>query len=173
LGAASPGEGVTVIDGVGWIGVFATTAAPAVVLAALAPKHPGVGRAVALAAAGALLLTATTTLTKVVGHDLRGDAANVLTSWKLYALAPTGIGGMVLVQSSFMAGPIRASLPVITCAECLGAIAVGALFLEEAISVEPAAIAVEVVALAVVIWGVITVTRSRALIETLESHAEP
>jgi hypothetical protein len=132
-----------------------------------------VGRAMALAAGGALLFVGTVTLTKVVGHELRGDAAAVLTSWKLYALAPAGIGAMLLVQSAFMAGPIQASLPVLTCVECLGAIAVGALFLDEAISISAAGVVVEVLGLAVVVWGVITVARSPVLVATLEQPTEP
>jgi hypothetical protein len=153
--------------------VFLTTAVPAVALVIVAPRQPGVPRAMALAAAGALLFVATTTLTKVIGHDMREDAADVLTSWKLYALPPTAISAMLMVQSAFMAGAIRASLPVLTCVECLGAIAVGALFLDESVSIEALAVAVEVVGLAVVVWGVVRVSRSPVLVATLESHPEP
>jgi hypothetical protein len=172
LAAASPPEGTAAVDGAGWLGVLLTTGVPALALVALAPRAPGVPRAVALAAAGALLFVATTTLTKVVGHDMRGDAADVLTSWKVYALAPTGLGAMLMVQSAFMAGPIRASLPVLTCVECLGAILVGALFLEEAVSIHPLAVAMEALGLAVAVWGIVTVTRSPVLVATLESHPE-
>ncbi len=173
LVAASPPEGTTAMDGSGWLGVLLATGVPALVLVLVAPRAPGVPRAMALAAAGALLFVATTTLTKVIGHDMRDDAAAVLTSWKLYALAPTGLGAMLLVQSAFMAGPIRASLPVLTCVECLGAIAVGALFLDEAISIDALAVAVEVLGLAAVIWGVILVTRSPVLVATLETPPAP
>ena len=173
LVAASPGEGVSAIGDRGWLGVLLVTGVPAAALVVLAPRSPGVSRAVALAAAGAVLFVATTTLTKVVGHDLRGDAADVLTSWKLYALAPTGILAMLMVQSAFMAGPIRASLPVLTCVECLGAIAVGALFLDEAVSVQAVDVVVELLGLAAVIWGVVTVTRSPVLVSTLDPHPEP
>ena len=171
--AASPPEGTTAVDGSGWLGVLLVTGVPALVLVLAAPRAPGVGRAVALAAAGALLFVALTTLTKVIGHDMREDAGSVLTSWKIYALAPTGLGAMVLVQSAFMAGPIRASLPVLTCVECLGAIAMGALFLHEAVSIEGLAVAVEVLGLAAVVWGVVLVTRSGVLVATLETHPEP
>ncbi|MEY2567314.1 MAG: hypothetical protein QOE35_1843 [Actinomycetota bacterium] len=169
LVAASPGEGASAMSDRGWLGVLLVTGVPAAALVVLAPRAPGVGRAMSLAAAGALLFVATTTLTKVVGHELRGDAAHVLTSWKLYALAPTGIGAMLLVQSAWMAGPIRASLPVLTCVECLGAIAVGVLFLDEAVSIQGLDVAIEVIGLAAVIWGVRTVTRSRVLAATLEA----
>jgi hypothetical protein len=172
LVAASPGEGASAIGDRGWLGVLLVTAVPAGALVLLAPRPPGVPRAMALAAAGAVLFVATTTLTKVVGHDLRGDAAHVLTSWKLYALAPTGIGAMLMVQSAFMAGPIRASLSVLTCVECLGAIAVGALFLDEAASIQSFDVAVELLGLAAVVWGVVTVTRSPVLAATLEGHPE-
>lgn len=172
LVAASQSEGTAVVSGGGWLGVLLTTGVPALVLVVLAPRAPGVPRAIALAAAGALLFVATTTLTKVVGHEMRGDAAAVLTSWKLYALAPTGLGAMLMVQSAFMAGPIRASLPVLTCVECLGAILVGALFLDEAVSIQALHVAVEVLGLAAVVWGVVTVTRSPVLVATLESHPE-
>jgi hypothetical protein len=172
LVAASPPEGTTVIEGSHWLGLLLVTAVPAGLLVLMAPRPAGVPRAMALAAAGALLFVATLTLTKVVGHDMRGDAAGVLTSWKLYALAPLGIGAMVMVQSAFMAGPIRASLSVLTCVECLGAIAVGALFLDEAVSIEPLDVGVEVLGLAAVVWGVLTVARSRALVETLEAPPE-
>jgi hypothetical protein len=170
--AASPEEGSAFIEAGGWLGVLLTTAVPAGVLVIVAPHRPGVPRAIALAAAGALLFVATTTLTKVIGHDMRGDAAGVLTSWRLYALPATAIAAMLMVQSAFMAGPIRASLPVLTCVECLGAIAVGALFLDEAVSLEGLDIAVEVLGLAAVVWGVVTVARSPVLVETFESHPE-
>jgi hypothetical protein len=172
LFAASPPEGSAVVDGTGWLGVLLVTGLPAAALVLLAPKQPGVSRAMALAAAGALLFVATTTLTKVVGHDVRGDATNVFTSWKVYGLAGTGITAMLLVQSAFMAGPIRASLPVLTCIECLGAIAVGALFLDEAVSLQGLDVAVELLGLAAVVWGVVTVTRAPALVATLESHPD-
>jgi hypothetical protein len=171
--AAAPVEGDAVMSDRGWLGVLLITCVPAIALAILAPRRPGVGRALALAAGGAVLFVGTVTLTKVVGHELRGDAAAVLTSWKLYALAPAGIGAMLLVQSAFMAGPIQASLPVLTCVECLGAIAVGALFLDEAISISAAGVVVEVLGLAVVVWGVITVARSPVLVATLEQPTEP
>jgi hypothetical protein len=80
---------------------------------------------------------------------------------------------MLMVQSAFMAGPIRASLSVLTCVECLGAIAVGALFLDEAVSIQAFDVAVEMLGLAAVVWGVVTVTRSPVLLSTLESHPEP
>jgi drug/metabolite transporter (DMT)-like permease len=172
LVAASPGEGTTAMAGSGWLGVLLATGVPAVVLVITAPRSSGVPRAVALAAAGALLFVATTTLTKVIGHDMRDDASAVLTSWKLYALAPTGLGAMLLVQSAFMAGPIRASLPVLTCVECLGAIAIGALFLNEAVSIHALDVVVEMVGLAAVVWGVVLVTRSPVLVATLEAHPE-
>jgi hypothetical protein len=76
---------------------------------------------------------------------------------------------MTMVQSAFMAGPIRASLPVLTCVECLGAIAVGALFLEEAVTIQPGAIVLEVLGLAAVVWGVVVVTRSPVLVAALEA----
>lgn len=165
LVAASQGEGSSIVDGQGWTGIALVTVLPAVVLAVAAPRSAGVPRAVALAAAGGLLFVATTTITKVVGHDMRGDAAAVFTSWKVYALAPTGLMALLLVQSAFMAGPIRASLSVLTSVECLGAIAVGALFLEESISVAPLAIAAEALGLTAVVWGILAVTRSPVLAE--------
>lgn len=171
--AASPPEGTTAVNGTGWLGIMLVTGVPALVLVLAAPRTPGVPRAMALAGAGALLFVALTTLTKVIGHDMRDDAAGVFTSWKLYALAPTGLGAMVLVQSAFMAGPIRASLPVLTCVECLGAIAMGALFLNEAVSLSGLAVVVEVLGLAAVVWGVVLVTRSPVLVATLETHPEP
>lgn len=165
LVAASQTEGVAAVDGRGWLGVALLTVVPAAVLTAAAPRSPGVPRAVALAGAGGLLFVLTTALTKVVGHDMRGDAGAVFTSWEVYALAPAGLTALLLVQSAFMAGPIRASLSVLTCVECLGAIAVGALFLEEAISVDALAMAAEGLGLAAVVWGIVTVTRSPVLAE--------
>jgi drug/metabolite transporter (DMT)-like permease len=170
--AASPPVGTAAVDGAGWLGLALVTVVPAGALTLLAPRTPGIGRAMALAAAGGFLFVATTTLTKVVGHDMRGDAAGVLTSWKLYAMAPAGIAAMLLVQSAFMAGPIRGSLSALTCVECLGAIAVGALFFHEAVSLRPLDVVVEVLGLVAVVWGIRTVTRSPVLVATLETHPE-
>lgn len=171
--AASPPEGTAIVEGRAWLGVLLVTAVPAALLIASAPRHPGVARAMALAGAGALLFVFLITLTKVVGHEMRGDAADVLTSWPLYAVPPAGIGAMLIVQSAFMAGPIRASLPVITCVECLGAIVVGALFLDEAVSLQAADVVIEVVGLIAVVLGVVSVSRSPVLVEALEAAPEP
>ena len=170
LVAASQDEGIAVVDGRGWVGILLVTVLPAGVLALVAPRTPGVGRAVALAAGGGLLFVATTTITKIVGHDMRGDAAAVFSSWTVYALVPFGLAALLLLQSAFMAGPIRASLPVLTCVECLGAIAVGALFLEESVSTAAVAVAVEALSLAAVVWGIVVITRSPVMAELAPDH---
>ena len=88
-------------------------------------------RAVALAAATALLYGLLAALTKAVVSLLAGGPLAVLTGWETYALAAAAVVGTVLQQSAFQAGGLAASLPTITVGEPVVAVAIGIAVLDE------------------------------------------
>jgi hypothetical protein len=79
----------------------------------------------------------------------------VLTSWQFYVLIAVGIVGMVLTQSAFQAGPLRASLPSLTVADPVVSILIGITAFHEHVDQSPLRIAVGVTGALVMGWGVV------------------
>ncbi len=107
--------------------VLAVLLAGCLLVAGVRRRH----RAVALAAATALLYGLLAALTKAVVSLLPGGPLAVLTSWETYALVAAAVIGTVLQQSAFQAGGLAASLPTITVGEPVVAVAIGAVVLDE------------------------------------------
>lgn len=121
----------------------------------------GVGpsqRAALYAAAAGVAYGLTGALTKTVVRPGQLDAHIVLT-WPPYALAAVSLAGMVVVQTSFQAGPVTASLPVLTAAEPVWAWVLGvALFSERAHHPAPAVLGAGLAAL-----GIVVLARSQSV----------
>lgn len=95
----------------------------------------------------------------------------VLDTWYLYALAGLGVLGALLIQSAFQSGPLAMSLPALTAVEPIASSGVGVILFAESLRTDPGALAVEVVAAALCLFGIWvlgrspTVTGTRALSE--------
>jgi hypothetical protein len=112
------------------LGLFLVAARPVVGagivgLVAVAKRGPRPWRAPALGAASGALFAVTAALAKASGHLLDKGVVHALGSWQPYALAALAVVGVVLSQSAFYAGPLQASLPVLTITEPLVAGAIG------------------------------------------------
>jgi drug/metabolite transporter (DMT)-like permease len=84
----------------------------------------------------------------------------VVTSWTFYALLLVGGASVAVNQAAFNAGPLVSSLPTLTIANPVVAIAVGALVFGEGIASAPTLVAGQVIGFAVMAVSVVALTAS-------------
>jgi hypothetical protein len=77
----------------------------------------------------------------------------VLTSWPGYCLVAASLIGLWLMESSFNAAPLHASLPAITAAEPLAGIALGIVVFGDVVRVSPGMIILQGAGLAATVAG--------------------
>jgi drug/metabolite transporter (DMT)-like permease len=87
----------------------------------------------------------------------------VLTSWPAYCLVATSLVALWLMESSFNAAPLHASLPAITAAEPVAGILLGVVVFGDVIHVSPGLIALQAAGLVTLVTGVILVARAPVL----------
>src|SRR5205823_1907160 len=80
-----------------------------------AARGPARASAYGFAAGAAFGLLAA--LTKTSTHLLSEGASTFFTSWQPYAMAVVAIGGAIVQQSAFQAGPLPASVPIMDATE--------------------------------------------------------
>ena len=89
--------------------------------------------------------------------------ATLFTSWPVYCLAAASVIGLWLMENSFSAAPLHASLPAITAAEPVAGILLGVVVFGDRISISPAMLAVQAAGLVALVAGVIMVARAPSL----------
>src|SRR5579862_7367469 len=114
--AAYPEAGHADATGRAWVVLLLATLVPAALLVGGALRVPSLKPALLATSAG-VIYGLTAALTKVTAHQLGNGVGHALTGWQLYVLVAVGVVGMVLTQSAFQAGPLRASLPPLTVIE--------------------------------------------------------
>ena len=87
----------------------------------------------------------------------------LLTSWPPYCLLAAALIGMWLMQNSFNAAPLHASLPGITAAEPVSGILLGVVVFGDRINISPGLLALQAAGIAALVVGVIMVARSPRL----------
>ena len=170
--AAAPTDGQTDPPPMDWLVLGAVMGAGALLAVTSAARHVGELRAAWLACGGALLLALTAGLTKVVADDVAGHQMSVLRTWSPYALLAVGGVAVLVTQSAFQAGPLRASLPVLSVVEPLASILVGAWVFEEHIATTVSARIGEVSGLALLAAGVVALTMRPELAPSVPSRPE-
>ena len=145
---------------VGWVLVLAITCSAVVALVARAPRRPGRARATDLGGACGVLFGLDAALAKATGHLLDKGLGRVATSWEPYALAVLGAAGFLLSQSAFQAGPLAASLPLITAAEPVTAALIGVLAFHERLVSGGFAVAAQAGSVATIAAGIWVLARS-------------
>ena len=93
---------------------------------------------------------------------------HVVTSWAFYALLAVGPASVVVNQAAFNAGPLVTSLPTLTIANPVVAIALGAVVFGEEVASTPALVAGQLIGFGVMAVGVVALTASAP-----EAHAAP
>jgi drug/metabolite transporter (DMT)-like permease len=157
--AADPGRGHSAVHASAWIVTMVCTVVPIAVLSLAAALRPGV-RAGLLATAAGVTYGLSAALTKSTAHLLALGIGRMLSSWQPYCLVAAGALGMLLCQSAFQAGPLRASLPLLTIVDPVVSIVIGVTLFHERIDQNPLRLAISLVAAAVMTVGVVALSRS-------------
>jgi drug/metabolite transporter (DMT)-like permease len=89
--------------------------------------------------------------------------AALFTTWPAYCLVAAGFVGILLLESSFNAGPLRTSLPGIAAAEPVSGIVLGMVVFADPVFVSPGMLALRAAGIAALIIGVIMVARAPVL----------
>jgi drug/metabolite transporter (DMT)-like permease len=87
----------------------------------------------------------------------------LFTSWPVYCLVASSVIGLWLMENSFSAAPLHASLPAITAAEPVAGILLGVVVFGDVISVSPGMLALQAAGIAALVTGVIMVARAPCL----------
>jgi drug/metabolite transporter (DMT)-like permease len=87
----------------------------------------------------------------------------VLTTWPAYSLAGAALCAVWLMENSFSAAPLHASLPAITAAEPVVGILLGVIVFGDAIRISPGMLALQAAGIVALVVGVILVARAPAL----------
>lgn len=157
----APGGATRVGSPVHWaLAGCATSAATATIVAA-GLRFEGAVRAALLATAVGMLfgLQDATTKSLLDAADRAGTLA-LVTSWQSYAILLTAVYGLLLSQDAYKSAALPASLPALTVGEPLVGMVVGVLVLGEHVNASGAALAGELAALVMMVWGVCALARS-------------
>jgi drug/metabolite transporter (DMT)-like permease len=171
LVVASPRRGTTDVDA--WPQLCAFTAVAVGALILLARGRASRTRAALLAGAAGLVYGLTAALTKSVAHLLGIGVGRLLGSWELYVLILAGVVGMVLAQSAFQAGPLDASLPVLTVVDPVVSITIGALAFSEGLRTGKVSSVLEIVGILAMTGGVFLLSRAEAVHAMHDEVTEP
>jgi hypothetical protein len=134
----------------------------------LAGRRRGPRRAALLAVGTGLLYGLTAALTKSVVDLLGEGPVAVLTSWETWALIASAVGGTLLQQTAFGAGPLAASLPAVTVGEPVVAAVLGIAVLGEQVLADGLEWGVIGVLVVLMIAATTALSRSSAAIATPE-----
>lgn len=160
---SSPAKGRSEVANRDWIALLSVAAMVIVAMVVLATGRSSRVRAALLAAGAAINYGLTAALTKAVAGLLRAGVGEMLESWELYVLVGAGVLGMLLAQSAFQAGPLDASLPVLTVVDPIFSIIIGATVLGETIQSGLLWTTLEIGGLALLTVGVVALSRSEAV----------
>jgi len=128
------------------------------ILAAL--RGPRWWRAAMFGAATAVTAAYTAALTKAITNYTKEGWGHVFTHFQPYMLAVTGLGTVFLIQNALHAGPITASRTTMVTINPLVSIVLGLTLFADRLRSGPAWVALELLALAVLVVGVVILARS-------------
>jgi drug/metabolite transporter (DMT)-like permease len=121
-------------------------------------------RAVLTGIAAGLVFGISDALTRRTMQLLSGHPVTaLLTDWPVYCLVGAGLAGFLLMESSFNAGPLHASLPGIAAAEPVSGIVLGIVVFGDPVFVSPGMLALRAAGMVALVAGVILVARAPAL----------
>ncbi len=89
------------------------------------------------------------------------NVLSALSSWTPYVLLGVGGISILLASHALQAGPLAASQPGFTIVDPLVASLLGVFVFSERLQLDPFDIVIEVLSLAALVWGVITLSHSR------------
>jgi drug/metabolite transporter (DMT)-like permease len=167
LFAADPHGGRDHAPASQWIlaGVAGAALTAVLVAAALAPlrrrRPPSRSRRAALlGAAAGVMWGYLAAVIKELGSHANHGLAGLVSTWSLYVLLVVGIASMVLSTNALRAGPLAASQPGFTIVDPLIASLLGGFIFRDRLDVGTGDLAVEALAAAILVCGVVALSRS-------------
>ncbi len=155
-----------------WIPVLLIVAGTVTLLVAAGVRSSGRWRTGLYAAAAASMFALLDSLTKGTSGRLRTDGPDALAHWEPYALLGVGITGLVLSQSSFQAGSLAISLPLIDTIEPIGGVLIGIVVFDERLASSTGALLTQAFGALVAVVGIVLLARS-PLARDLKSSPQP
>ncbi len=111
-------------------------------------------------------------LVKLVVSNVSGGLPGIFTHWPIYALAVVGPLGFLFNQNAFQQGALIAPvMAIITACDPIISIALATFLLKETLASSPAAIAGEVVSLAVMVTGITVVAHHAPQVQAADEKA--
>jgi drug/metabolite transporter (DMT)-like permease len=170
LAAARPSAGRPAAPLTDWIVVLAVVIGVALLAVAAGRGVRGPARASLFSVAAGCGFGLLAALTKTSTWLLGQGAERFFTSWQPYAMAVVAIGGAIVQQSAFQAGPLPASVPIMDAVEPTVAVLIGVFAFGEQVTTSPIALAFEALGIALLVGGILTLDRSPVV---LELQADP
>lgn len=165
MAVARPGAGHPRASAAAWALLTVTVAVACCVMVLLARGGSPARAAVLLAAGSGTAFGYVAALTERTGHLLDRGVVHTLMTWEPYALVVGCVGALLLTQSAFHAGALRLSLPTLTIAQPLVAVAIGIWLFGERVGSTGVAPLLEAVGLLLVTAGVFALARSPVISE--------
>ena len=158
--AARPHGGQALPSATGW--VVATAVGGGLGAAGIIGglRGPRWWRAAAFGAATAFTAAFGAALTKAITGYLKDGWGAVFSHYPIYMLSVTGLGTVFLLQNALHAGPITASRTTLVTLNPLTSIVLGITLFHDELRTGAGWISLEVLALAVLVLGVVVLTRS-------------
>jgi drug/metabolite transporter (DMT)-like permease len=160
LGMANPGLGHPDASATAWVVLSVVVAVGCGAMAVGARGGSPRRAAVLLGAGSGTAFGFVAALTERTGHLLDSGVLHTLGTWEPYALVVGASVALLLTQSAFHAGALRLSLPTLTVAQPIVAVAIGLGIFGEHINTSGAAPGWEGLGLLMVVFGVFSLTGS-------------
>lgn len=173
IAAANPQEGDPSAPLGGWLWTLAAVGGLVSAALLVGWRSSGPVRASSFALAGATIMGFQSALLSNTVNSFRdGGIAAPFTEWQTYLLVVASIGGLLLIQSAYQAGPLATSMPVIDGAEPAVAVTIGILLFNETVNSSAGAIAVTLVGVLAIIGGIVTLDTSPLIKRLHEQEQE-
>lgn len=160
ISAADPRGGSPQVPAWQWLAVLPTATAVAVVAALAGRRVSGRMSAAAFGCGAAVVFGVQSALLKATTRVFEGGVVAGLTSWQPYVMAVFALGGLLLVQSAFQAGPLAIGLPMIDVVEPATAVLIAISIFGERVRLTPLPLGVTAAGIVVLVGGIVLLDTS-------------
>ncbi|MFF8843387.1 DMT family transporter [Streptomyces sp. NPDC015127] len=143
-----------------WLPVLLAISSAAVLLTETGRRSRPTTRTALYATSAALMFALLDSLTKSTAGRFRADGLGALSHWEPYSVVLVGMIGLILSQSSYQAGSLAISLPLIDTLEPMGAVLIGVAVFGEQLASSTWALAVQALGAATAVAGIVLLDRS-------------
>ncbi|MBA2950418.1 DMT family transporter [Streptomyces himalayensis] len=138
-----------------WLPVLVAIGGAVALLVPIGVRNRGRTRTAMYAISAALLFALLDSLTKSAAGRFRADGVGAFSHWEPYSLILIGVLGLILSQSSYQAGSLAISLPIIDTLEPIGAVAIGVALFGDQLASSTWAVTVQALGAAIAVAGIV------------------